>query len=139
MTAAYCPERVAGLSFHLRDKLGDNCPSQMESERRSPRLQLSVRVLVYGRTADDGPFHDITQTLLVSTHGALVPLGTAVSEGQSILLVNCETQAEEKCRVVYVECEFGGQRKVAIAFARQAGNFWGLAYDPKRKVWKSVE
>jgi len=94
---------------------------------------------VYGRTADEGPFHDITQTILVSTHGGLVPLGIDVREGQSILLVNCETQAEEKCRVVYVESESGGQRKVAIAFARQAATFWGLAYDSKRKVWKSVE
>jgi hypothetical protein len=111
----------------------------MESGRRSRRLQLSVQVLVYGHAADDSPFHDITQTLLISAHGGLVPLGAPVRAGQPILLVNCKTQAEEKCRVVYVESESGDRRNVAIAFARRANSFWGLTYDSMRKVWKSAE
>jgi hypothetical protein len=111
----------------------------IRNERRSPRLELSVPVLVYGRATDDTPFHDITQTLSVSTHGALVLLHAAVQKGQPILLANCKTQAEEECRVVYVGPESEGKRAVGIAFRRSAISFWGLTYNWKRKAWQAGE
>jgi hypothetical protein len=113
--------------------------SWTRQERRSPRLQVSVPVLVYGRATDDAPFHDITETLSVSTHGGLIVLETAVEKGQHILLANCNTQAEEECRVVYVGPECQGKRDVGIAFQRSAVSFWGLTYDWTRKAWQAGE
>lgn len=108
-------------------------------ERRSPRLELSVPVLVYGHATDDTPFHDITKTLSVSTHGALVVLDAVVQKGQPVLLANCKTHAEEQCRVVYVGPESEGKRVVGIAFRRSAVSFWGLTYNWKRKAWQAGE
>lgn len=101
----------------------------IHGERRSPRLELSVPVLVYGHANDDTPFHDITRTLSVSTHGALVILDATVHRGQPILLANCKTEAEEECHVIYVGPEGGGKRAVGIAFRRSAVSFWGLTYN----------
>ena len=104
-----------------------------------PRLELSVPVLVYGHATNDTPFHDITRTLSVSTHGALLILNAAVERGQPVLLANCKTQTEEECRVVYVGPESGGKRAVGIAFRRSAISFWGLTYNWKRKAWQAGE
>ncbi len=125
--------------FHSSEKLTGMSTSWTRQERRSPRLQLSVPVLVYGRANDDTPFHDITETLSVSTHGGLLVLDTAVQKGQPILLANCNTQAEEECRVVYVGPESQGKRTVGIAFRRSAVSFWGLTYDWKRRAWQAGE
>jgi len=111
----------------------------IHEERRSPRLELSVPVLVYGHATDDTPFHDITRTLSVSTHGALVTLDAAVQRDQPVLLANCKTQAEEECRVVYVGPESGGKRAVGIGFRRSAVSFWGLTYNWKRRAWQAGE
>lgn len=111
----------------------------IHAERRSPRLELSVPVLVYGHATDDTPFHDITRTISVSTHGALVILDAAVHRGQSVLLANCKTKAEEECRVVYVGPESGGKTAVGIAFRRSAVSFWGLTYNWKQRAWQAGE
>jgi len=111
----------------------------IHEERRSPRLELFVPVLVYGYANDDTPFHDTTRTLSVSTHGALVILDAAVQRGQPILLANCKTEAEEECRVVYVGPESDGKRTVGIAFRRSAVSFWGLTYNWKRRAWQAGE
>ena len=111
----------------------------IRQERRSPRLALSVPVLVYGHATDDKPFHDVTSTVSVSTHGALLLLDASVQRGQPILLANCKTQAEEQCRVVYVGPESEGKRAVGIAFRRSAVSFWGVTYNWKKKAWQAGE
>ena len=111
----------------------------IRQERRSPRLELSVPVLIYGHATDDTPFHDVTKTISVSTHGALLVLDAAVRRGQPVLLANCKTQAEEECRVVYVGPESQGKRAVGIAFRRSAVSFWGLTYNWKQKAWQAGE
>ena len=112
---------------------------QWKVERRSNRLLLSVPVFVYGWATDGSPFCDITQTLAVSSHGGLLTLAAMVQRGQTILLVNTKTQEERECHVVYLGAEHDGKRKVGIEFTRPAGNFWGLVYDSRRRLWYSGE
>lgn len=101
----------------------------MENQRRSRRLPLRIPVRVYGRTADDQPFRDATETQLVSAHGGLLPLAPSVSEGQTILLVNSLTEEERECRVVYVEPDHGNKNKVGVEFKDAKGSFWHV-YTP---------
>ncbi len=92
--------------------------------RRRERLPSEVFVLVYGRAADNSPFHDIAPVLSVHAHGGTLALGASVQRGQTILLVNNHTQEERECRIVYIGSEQQGKKKVCIEFTRPAANFW---------------
>ncbi|MGH9712248.1 MAG: hypothetical protein ACRD5M_03005 [Candidatus Acidiferrales bacterium] len=97
--------------------------AQNSKHRRSKRLPLSIPVRVYGRTLDDRPFRDITETKCVSVHGGLMPLSARVKRGQTLLLVNGFTGEERECRVVYVESK-RRNRKVGVEFTEVRGDFW---------------
>ena len=105
----------------------------MEKRRRCKRLPLSIPVRVYGRTPDNVPFRDITETKDVSAQGGLVPLTGKVECGQTLLLVNGFTGEERECRVVYVETKRrskarkGAKKpkaKVGVEFVSSDGDFW---------------
>jgi hypothetical protein len=83
---------------------------------------------VYGRTLDNQPFRDITETKSVSVHGGLLPLAARVKRGQTLLLVNGFTGEERECRVVYVESK-RRNRKVGVEFTEVRGDFWHV-YSP---------
>ena len=92
--------------------------------RRSRRFALHIPVVVYGRTPDDRPFRDHTNTLNVDAHGARIALSAALEKGQRILVVNSFTQEERECRVVHIGSKQGRRVKVGIEFLKPAGNFW---------------
>lgn len=104
-------------------------PHSSDSKRRSKRLGLRVPVRIYGRTADDRPFRDTTETLHVNAFGARVDLGALVTPGQTILLVHGITEEEMECRVVDVRPNRLGKWKVGLAFSKPEGNFWHV-YQP---------
>jgi hypothetical protein len=97
--------------------------AQNGKHRRSKRLPLTIPVRVYGRTLDNRPFRDITETKSVSVHGGLLPLAARVKRGQTLLLVNAYTGEERECRVVYVESK-RRNRKVGVEFTDVKGDFW---------------
>jgi hypothetical protein len=98
-------------------------PQQLGRHRRSKRLELSIPVRVYGRTADNRPFRATTETNAVSVHGGVLPLKAKVKPGQTLLLVNVVTEEERECRVVYVRSNLWS-RKVAVEFMNSSGDFW---------------
>lgn len=102
--------------------------AQNAKHRRSKRLPLGIPVRVYGRTLDNQPFRDITETKSVSVHGGLMPLAARVKRGQTLLLVNGFTGEERECRVVYVESK-RRNRKVGVEFTDMKGDFWHV-YSP---------
>jgi hypothetical protein len=92
--------------------------------RRSRRFPLHIPVVVYGRTTDDRPFRDHTNTLNVDAHGARISVTASLEKGQRILVVNRFTQEERECRVVHVGAKHGGRFKIGIEFVKPQGNFW---------------
>jgi hypothetical protein len=98
-------------------------------QRRSRRLPLSIPVRVYGRTAKNRPFRDVTETYAVSVHGGLLALDSKVKGGQTVLLVNAITEEERQCRVVYVESKLWGNRKIGVEFTDGGDDFWHI-YPP---------
>ena len=98
-------------------------PQQLGRHRRSKRLEVSIPVRVYGRTADNRPFRHTTETNAVSVHGGVLQLKAKVKTGQTLLLVNAVTEEERECRVVYVKSNLWS-RKVAVEFMNSSGDFW---------------
>jgi hypothetical protein len=93
-------------------------------QRGSKRASLRVSVVVYGWIKNQGAFHEDTHTLLVNSSGGLVTLSTRVEAGESVFVVNKNTREEQECRVVYVQQEADGKRKVGLAFKRAVPSFW---------------
>lgn len=106
----------------------------MVERRRSPRLPFSIPVKVYGRTPKNQPFKDVTATMKVSLYGGLLDMKPRVQLGQTILIVNSFTEEERECRVVSVDPNGRGRKKVAVEFASptkgSAEDFWHV-YGPK--------
>jgi hypothetical protein len=102
----------------------------MIENRRSKRLPLTIPVRVYGRTPDDHPFRDITETNSVNVYGGLLPLAPKVKPGQTLTLVNSITEEARECRVISVE---PAKRTVAVEFTKIDGDFWHV-YDPPVEV-----
>lgn len=101
----------------------------MDERRRCQRYSFSIPVKVYGRTPKNQPFRDVTATMAVSLYGGLLDMKPRVQLGQTILIVNSFTEEERECRVVYVDPNGRGRKKVAVEFANGQGDFWHV-YSP---------
>jgi hypothetical protein len=98
--------------------------------RRSARLKLTVPVLVHGKTMSGEPFRELTRTLSVNAHGALLALAATVEKGQSLLVENKNTRKEQECRVVYVGPAHNGKWSVGVEFTHAAAEFWRIYFPP---------
>ena len=96
----------------------------LPERRRSQREVLRVPVLIYGRDAEQEPFHEDAYTLELDENGCLMSLEAMVACGQRLFLVNMRNQAEEECRVVTVGKRVRGKARVAIQFCGPAPHFW---------------
>ena len=96
----------------------------MDERRRCKRFPFTIPVKVYGRSARNHPFRDVTATMAVSLYGGLLEMTPRVKLGQTFLVVNTFTQEERECRVVYVDSKQRGRRKVAVEFTNTDGDFW---------------
>ncbi|MGH9710916.1 MAG: hypothetical protein ACRD37_10275 [Candidatus Acidiferrales bacterium] len=57
-------------------------------------------------------------------------LGSSVSQGQVLRLVNQRTTEHQDCRVVNVDASEDGKSTVGVEFIRPAGNFWQISFPP---------
>lgn len=103
---------------------------QWSKNRRSRRLDLQVPILVFRRPGDGPPFYETTHTLVVSAHGALIPLADLVARRQLLMVQNTNTGEQQECRVVSVQNELIGPPKVAVEFTKPVPRFWRVAYPP---------
>jgi PilZ domain-containing protein len=95
--------------------------------RRSERFLLDVSLLVRGESAEQKPFEELTFSISISTHGALVVLAHKVTVGQKLFLKNPETQYETEGRVARLGAPYGGLAQVGIEFPHPAPELWTLA------------
>ncbi len=98
--------------------------------RRARRVELQVPVFVYGHGRHLEPFHEETTSIVVNSHGALLPLSTRVHIGQELLLTNPATQSEQPCRVVFLASKRSRKKKVGVAFTDAVPTFWSLPGGP---------
>ncbi len=92
--------------------------------RRTERLPLNVPVWVYGRTKDEEPFQEETNTWLVNAHGGLITLATRVEPGQELVLANLATGEEQECQVARLGAQHANRIEVGVELKRPAQRFW---------------
>jgi hypothetical protein len=102
----------------------------MDERRRCQRFPYTIPVKVYGRTPRNRPFRDVTATMAVSLYGGLLEMKSSIKLGQKILIVNSFTEEGRECRVVSVDSNRRGRRKVAVEFANADSDFWHVYSAP---------
>jgi hypothetical protein len=95
-------------------------------QRRGRRVQAGMRILLYGRLADE-PFQEHSQTIDVSSHGGLFPISAAVVRSQKLILTNLETEDELACRVARLVHTKEGTTLAGVEFLQPSLQFWGPA------------
>jgi hypothetical protein len=107
--------------------------------RRSQRVCLDVDVEVTLHAGTSKSVTERTNTLIVSSHGALVVFKYAVSVGDLLTLRIVKTKEEVDCRVVDVTDARAEIPKIGIEFVEPRGNFWHVAFPPADWTPRSPE
>jgi PilZ domain-containing protein len=99
-----------------------------KERRRTVRVALSVPLTIHGKFEGGEKFCVQTHSQSVNRHGALFPLETPVTMGQTLLLVNDITAQGTECRVVAVRRGRDGKTYIGVEFANAEGNFWHMVF-----------
>jgi len=92
--------------------------------RSTKRLWAYAPVLVYGYGAADNPFHEGTEALYVNARGGLITLSTAVTPGQTLLLINTVNLKEQKCSVIRQKSTYLNRAAIVVEFPQPVPDFW---------------
>jgi hypothetical protein len=99
---------------------------EKQERRKVRRFTMRVPVFVYGRGASEEPFHEETTSLVVNANGALLALAHPVVPGETLLLTNPATRAEQSCRVIHLRATQSHESEVGVAFENPSADFWPL-------------
>jgi len=106
--------------------------------RRSQRVAARIRVQVRRRTDGDSFMSEVSYTLVVNAHGALIALTMKVQANELLAIKNMNSAEERQSRVVrVVQEEKASQSEVAIEFTEPASHFWHIDFPPAD--WKLLE
>jgi ribosomal protein L37AE/L43A len=112
-----CGNRFFGLAFRRRIPAPDYATPMADVPQGLP-------VLVYGRRRDEEPFREETNLHLLNLRGGLITLGTSVEPGQQLILMNLDTEEDQRCRVAFVGEEHLGRSMIGIQFNWLTQEFW---------------
>lgn len=108
---------------------------QGAARRRSQRVFVQTRVILFGKTGGETSFQEETVTAAVNAHGALVLLRQNVAHGQRMVITNVTTQEDMECRVVFLGPKQGDQTQIGVEFLKPSPNFWRISFPPED--WKA--
>jgi PilZ domain len=96
--------------------------------RRTLRVSLSLPVVVHGERDMGEKFCIRALTRSVNQQGALLVMEEAVVVGQSLMLVNENTNRSMETRVAHVKREADGKLFVGLEFVTPDSNFWKMTF-----------
>jgi hypothetical protein len=114
----------------LSSNFNDVHPGKANSLRRSQRVCLNVDVEITLERTGGKAVSELTKTLIVNAHGALILLNLAVSIGDLLRMKNLKTMEELACRVADWSSGNTGMPEVGVEFVKPARNFWHIAFPP---------
>ena len=94
------------------------------------RVLLSVPIHVNGKDREEQEFQEVTRTLVVNAHGALISLAAHVSPGQQITISNKSTRKSLECRVVHLGNATAGKVQTGVEFVMACPSFWQIDFPP---------
>ena len=98
--------------------------------RRSQRVVARFRVQVRRQT-DDGAFmSEVTYTLVVNAHGALIHLAMKVQLNELLAIKHVNDGEERHSRVVRLGTKAASENEVAVEFTEPAPRFWHIDFPP---------
>jgi hypothetical protein len=92
-------------------------------------MQVSVRIR--GNDAQGKVFEEVTDTLAINAHGALILMNARVTSGSKVLLYHNRTEEEEECQVVFLGPVRAGKCEVGLEFSSPCPTFWRVAFPPE--------
>jgi hypothetical protein len=109
------------------------------ARRRSQRVLMQVGVRVRGKDAQGKEFEELTETLAINAHGALILLNARVISGAVIHVKHNKTQEEHECHVAFLGPVRSGRAEIGVEFSTPNPNFWRVAFPPEDWSPKSPE
>jgi hypothetical protein len=106
-------------------------PTHAASRRRSQRVLMQVGIRVRGKDAQGKDFEEMTETLAVNAHGALILLNVRVVSGAIIHLKHNMTEEEQECHVAFLGPVRSGRAEVGVEFNSPRPTFWRVAFPPE--------
>src|SRR5262252_1140762 len=113
--------------------------TQTGARRRSQRVLMQVGIRVRGKDAQDKDFEEMTETLAINAHGALVLLNARVISGAVIQMKHNKTGEEQECHVAFLGPVRGGRAEIGVEFSTPSPNFWRVAFPPEDWSPKNAE
>ena len=109
------------------------------ARRRSQRVLMQVGIRVRGKDAQGEDFEEMTETLAVNAHGALILLNVRVISGAIIHVKHNKTEEEQECHVAFLGPVRSGRAEVGVEFTSSHPTFWRVAFPPEDWSSKSPE
>ena len=101
-----------------------------DSQRRSTRVFMRVRVIVAGKNNDNRRFREACETVVINAHGGLLYLNQPLQMDAMLVLTNPFTMEEQESRVVFLGNATDKGQRVAVEFLTPAPHFWGVDFVP---------
>ena len=107
--------------------------------RRSQRVLMQVGIRVRGKDAQGKDFEEMSETLAINAHGALVLLNARVISGAVVHVKHNKTEEEQECHVAFLGPVRGGKAEIGVEFTSPRPTFWRVAFPPEDWSPKSPE
>ena len=114
-------ESRSSSGLDTRDSLGQ---MELPERRVSPRSDLDVDLMVYGRSTSDGAFYEKAKAISGNANGGVFLLSVPIEDGQDLLLVNNNNSLEQLCSVVGVRIRDILTSEVSVSFPYPNQDFW---------------
>ena len=101
------------------------------TRRRSQRVLMQVGIRVRGKDAQGKDFEEMTETLAVNAHGALILLNARVISGAIVHVKHNKTEEEQECHAAFLGPVRSGRAEVGVEFTSPHPTFWRVAFPPE--------
>lgn len=101
------------------------------ARRRSQRVLMQVSIRVRGKDAQGKDFEEMTETLAINAHGALVLLSARMISGTVVHVKHNKTEEEQECHVAFLGPVRSGRAEIGLEFTTPSPNFWRVAFPPE--------
>jgi hypothetical protein len=96
--------------------------------RRTLRVSMALPIIVHGQNDEGEKFCVRAITRSVNKQGALLAMDEMVVPGQSLLIVNENTNRSAETRVAHVKRDRDGKLYVGLEFVNPDNNFWMMTF-----------